>query len=571
MTALSIDHAIQMAEKFASNGNITTAMGLYKKVLNAFPDNEQAKKGIVKLAEIKNAEPIDPSKQTFERLFGLFQQGHMQELVEQSNVLIKKFPKSFNLWNLLGAANTNLNCLENAEFNFQKACALNPLSPAAFNSLGIVLKLGGKIEESLEAYRKAISIKPDFAEAYNNMAIALDTHGLVDDAVKAYEHALALNPNYSEAYSNLAGLYGARGQNNKAFETYKALLEIEPNNYQALNNMASLLIDLGDLEEAERIFEKTLAVKPDCFHTIGNLTRLLALKGNTKKAYKLAVDAAEYPTESLEKHMPMINLRHNTSTFDDQIDIYQRAQADLNEVAAELLRIDLADDQKLIDCFSQCEAILAAYGINGTTENTQIFTGKAGMLDCRRYKLVFDNFNIIPKFCFDCYKVQIQTDTVINLLKMLIFFWKVELPNNNSAKCMIESRPNIKGTYKGFVFCGSLQEAEDITAILPDAADIFSSKIAIKRGCSEYALEHPKYAEINFDGEQAFKYDPSWETSENFINQNYPTRKQLTPECFDAYRRNLTIKDVLIFRNWLKYANKIDDQTGLNFNRLIKI
>ena len=153
----------------------------------------------------------------------------------------------------------------------------------------------------------------------------------------------------------------------------------------------------------------------------------------------------------------------------------------------------------------------------------------------------------------------------VNILQKQSLFLEipseVEFPNNNTAKCMIETRPGVSGSYKGFVFCKSLKDAEAVVSILPDAAAMFSTKVAIKRGCSEYANAYPEYAEINFDGEQPFKYDPSWKTSEDLINQQYQSREELSPDCYDVLRSSLTIKDVLIFRNWIEYAKNLSDSS----------
>ena len=66
--------------------------------------------------------------------------------------------------------------------------------------------------------------------------------------------------------------------------------------------------------------------------------------------------------------------------------------------------------------------------------------------------LIFNDYKIIPDFCFRCYKFQVETSSLIGLIKVFILFNQIQLDNNNIRKCMTELRPNIKGFYKGLIY-----------------------------------------------------------------------------------------------------------------------
>lgn len=66
---------------------------------------------------------------------------------------------------------------------------------------------------------------------------------------------------------------------------------------------------------------------------------------------------------------------------------------------------------------------------------------------------IFDKFDVIPKYCFDCYKVLITPHTIMDLFKLLMIFEKITLPLDNTRKCMVETRDACSGTYKGFIYC----------------------------------------------------------------------------------------------------------------------
>jgi len=77
--------------------------------------------------------------------------------------------------------------------------------------------------------------------------------------------------------------------------------------------------------------------------------------------------------------------------------------------------------------------------------------------------LIFNQNKIIPEFCFSCYKVQVEVDSIIELIKLFLVFNTLELENSNTRKCMIEGRTNISGFYKGLIYCLGLTEALEIS------------------------------------------------------------------------------------------------------------
>ena len=101
---------------------------------------------------------------------------------------------------------------------------------------------------------------------------------------------------------------------------------------------------------------------------------------------------------------------------------------------------------------------------------TQIYRRNSIDLNCKRHHKVFNHFDVIPKFCFNCFKIQIEPKNVLELFKLFLIFDELKLSKNNTRKCLVELRPNISGTYKGLIYCTGMEEAEeilkDITPIL---------------------------------------------------------------------------------------------------------
>ena len=56
---------------------------------------------------------------------------------------------------------------------FEKAIALDPGLPEAWNHLGMTLKDQAKLTEAITCFRKAIEIKPSFLSAHSNLLYML--------------------------------------------------------------------------------------------------------------------------------------------------------------------------------------------------------------------------------------------------------------------------------------------------------------------------------------------------------------------------------------------------------------
>ena len=146
--------------------------------------------------------------------------------------------------------------------------------------------------------------------------------------------------------------------------------------------------------------------------------------------------------------------------------------------------------------------------------------------------LLFNEHKIIPKFCFECYKVQIEVNTVIELIKLYIVFNSFEAKNKNSRKCMVETRDGVSGFYKGLIYCSSLKEALEISEKINFQIqnyirnDLISN---IKRGCSEYGLEFPQYKDINMSGKQRMQYKKNWKEIENEFDKSNNDWGRSTP------------------------------------------
>ena len=104
----------------------------------------------------QQAAPQNPPQNDIDALVNLYQSGQMMQAERACRELLRTYPQSLTVMNVLGAA----------------------------------LSGQGKLKESIQVFDKAIQIEPDSAEAYFNRGNALNKLGLLDEAVSSYDKAL---------------------------------------------------------------------------------------------------------------------------------------------------------------------------------------------------------------------------------------------------------------------------------------------------------------------------------------------------------------------------------------------
>lgn len=212
---------------------------------------------------------------------------------------------------------------------------------------------------------------------------------------------------------------------------------------------------------------------------------------------------------------------------------------------------------------------LAVSGVYGGPGSLQIFRGPRHLRDaplggCKRHKTVFNQFGAIPEYCFDCYKVLITPHTVMGLFKLLMVFERLDLPSNNTRKCMVEGRPKHAGTYKGYVYCRSIEEGGEVLKILQEAVAVDISPhvpVTLERGCSEFARVYPEYAQIRSKAE-IMKYPEAWKVHEDFVDDLFAGMPESvagpsgTDEPYAPW-------EIFAMQYWLSYAATIGDVSYL--------
>lgn len=281
--APSVDQLLSKAKSCARKGNAQTATEIYKSVLQRFPKNKRALKG---LQSLQGHQPStnQPTQNQINALISLLQQGQLQQVVQRATPMTRQFPNTIALHDFLGMAHMGLQNYDQSIENFRIVLQLQSDYPEAHNNLGAALKAEGYLDDAIQSYQKALQLKPNYAEAHNNLGIAQQELGAFEDAIINFKNALRYAPNYADAHFNLGSAYKETGAFIKAISSFEKGLSITPGNAEAQNHLGNALQAGGRLNDALEAYHKTLHIDPEFSRAYLNIGATLKAQGKTKAA-----------------------------------------------------------------------------------------------------------------------------------------------------------------------------------------------------------------------------------------------------------------------------------------------
>ena len=414
--------------------------------------------------------------------------------------------------------------------------------------------------DAKKLYNKILNLHPKFIEAYNNLGLIYRSEGENAKAIQCYEKIIKINPNLIDAYNNLGIIFQKLGKIKKAKDCYEKIIKVDSNFIMAQYNLGLVLRQLGQNEKALNCFKKVIEINPSIVNAHNNLGITYADLGRYKEAIDCYITALKHDNKHKKAKENLISaLTYYHSDNDNPIivtnNLLKKVHKDIkNNLTDNNLETFFKKSFKIIDNIQQ-----NIEGINYI--ETQIYRRNSKNLNCGRHHKVFNQFNIIPKFCFSCFKIQIEPKTIFELIKLFFIFDNFNFPNNNWRKCMIELRPEVQGTYKGFIYCSSMDESkkiiDDLSSVLKKSLEY---KVSIKRGCSEFYKTFPNFRQIDKDETNFMNFEDSWNKIEKKAEREINLDNRILKESISGF----SISDFLIINHWLNYAKAINDNTYKN-------
>jgi len=237
---------------------------------------------------------------------------------------------------------------------------------------------------------------------------------------------------------------------------------------------------------------------------------------------------------------------------------YKIAEKEISLLSLNFKEGEKIKDESIVEILSQSRKIIKKHLKKKLSlKIDQIPRGGKKYLNCDRAFDIFANHNVMPEYCFSCYKVQISPKNVIDLIKLFFFFDIMYFENENLRKSFIDFREDEKN-YKGIIYCTTLEEARKINYNVGKYLKINLDEdiqTHVKRGCKEFAEKHPEFKNLEKD---VMTYKKEWKKIENEFDAN---NKKIYKSGERKLIYGLNLKDILIFENWIDFAKINGDES----------
>ena len=345
----------------------------------------------------------------------------------------------------------------------------------------------------------------------------------------------------------------------KSSKFYYEVLKKDRKDLAVLNNLGVALFNLGKFNEAINFFTKLLKYEKNPSNTFKSLGITYKNIGNYQKAIENFLKSLEIQDSDITRERLIDTLNYHIPK-----NIKNSKILDINDKILNFNKnLKIQHPIKIISIrnfVNKNFSILNDLDIK--YEETQIFRRNEINLNCDRHFKVFNEFKIIPKYCFNCFKVQITLENIVELIKLFLIFNNLNLRRNNIRKCVVETRNNVEGNYKGYIFCTGMKDAEDVFNIITKVISnnrIISKNIKIKHGCTEFYKEFPEFEKIEKNSNTNFDYLKSWEEIEKLYDNRYPKLNDNDQKIVGPTHNLINLSDILIIKNWITYAYLIND------------
>ena len=323
-------------------------------------------------------------------------------------------------------------------------------------------------------------------------------------------------------------------------------------NIPQYHNIVGLInFRLNDLEKSILHFEKAINLNPNFYSAYYNLGLLFFKTENLKKSYSFLNKAIAIKQDYKLARNKLIEILSFYEPKDGEGNFITDMHKKIKQVPIRINFSKKITDQQIVNYFKNCKKIIRKDIEDISYNKVQIYRTKSINLNCERHKAIFFKYNSIPKYCFECYKVVIESKNFYDLLKMTLIFDHVTYFQNFNRKNMIDKK--LTDIFKSIIYCQSLEEVYQVEKETKNILTVyFDNQISIesKRGCHEYALKYPEYKKIFKNKSDMMSMPNKW--IDNEIEYDLENSKDGTENLGVSHdtRKGISLNNFLIINNW---------------------
>ncbi len=214
------------------------------------------------LAMAKQPEAIEPMTHMVQSYLSLKQP---DKALNKLNGLIKKQPRNFIAYSLIGDVYTKINQFGEAINAYQKAIDIKPEWASPYRSAAIVNLMQKNKAAAIDILKSGINKASDTIELMNDLATIYHENGQHQQVIALYEQVTKQNPDSLNALNTLASYLSDYAPDDAALDKAAKLAEplAKTSDPYMLDTVAWIAYKQGDYEKSRQILLKVIESDPD--------------------------------------------------------------------------------------------------------------------------------------------------------------------------------------------------------------------------------------------------------------------------------------------------------------------
>jgi protein O-GlcNAc transferase len=312
MSEITVNEAIGIALQHQRAGEFEEAEGIYRQILAAFPDQQDAhhllgaalfarKQYNEAAAEVERSIELAPAQTSFRLTLGLIYQAarRYKDALRVYDELLAIAPDIADAHNHRGVALSVEGRHEEAAAAFKRALTLVPGNPMTQGNLGIALSHVGQFEEAIWMLRTAAAQLPNNVNFQVSLASALYFTRQSEAAVAACREAIRLAPERGDAHLTLSTALNALGRYEEALPPAQRAHALLPEVMESALNLGNTLRNLGWADESIAAYRDGLAKVPQSamlHNSLGNILKDTGALDEALAEYRLGLQIDPKPS-----------------------------------------------------------------------------------------------------------------------------------------------------------------------------------------------------------------------------------------------------------------------------------
>lgn len=267
----------EMALALQRSNRVEEAMGLFRKVLAAEPDNSGALINLgMALTQAQRAKEAVPVLQHAVRVDGeaavahenlaaaYVQLSQLEDAVKELHAALKLAPDSPQVHYDLGLALKMQDHPEEAIPQLEAAERLDPGSPEAPYALGLLYLQAGRYEDAAREMKHSLELRPENGDGWATLGSVYSKLDKLPEATAALREAVRQLPNQPDPHLTLAGVLAKENQPAEAMAERRKAAELMRGNMnrqraEVATHAGNGLLKNGDLAGAEERFRNAIS------------------------------------------------------------------------------------------------------------------------------------------------------------------------------------------------------------------------------------------------------------------------------------------------------------------------